>query len=96
PNSIRPHLEGEAEIFVLNEKEGGRHKPFGAGYTPQFYFGAADVPGVLSFDQELINPGERATVRFSLLRPVAIEPGMRFAMREGSRTVGAGVITEVD
>ncbi|MEL6545165.1 MAG: GTP-binding protein, partial [Myxococcota bacterium] len=95
PNSIRPHLSGSAEIFVLDQKEGGRHKPFGSGYTPQFYFGAANVPGTLSFDEELINPGARATVRFALLRPVAIEPGMRFAMREGSRTVGAGVVVTV-
>ncbi|MEO1173514.1 MAG: EF-Tu/IF-2/RF-3 family GTPase, partial [Myxococcota bacterium] len=95
PNSIVPHRDGEAEIFVLDASEGGRHTAFGSGYTPQFYFGAADVPGTLSFEQGVIEPGARATVRFSLLHAVALEPGMRFAMREGNRTVGAGVVTAV-
>ncbi|MEM9863048.1 MAG: elongation factor Tu [Myxococcota bacterium] len=95
PDSIQPHRCGTAEIFVLDADEGGRRKPFSAGYTPQFYFGAADMPGVLLFDEGQIHPGARATVRFELLRPVAMEPGMRFAMREGSRTIGAGVVTAI-
>ena len=95
PGSIESHCIGEAEIFVLDKHEGGRHKPFGPGYTPQFYFGAADVPSELGFDTSHISPGDRATVRFKLHRPVAIEVGMRFAMREGSRTIGAGVVTSV-
>ena len=96
PGSIQSHRAGEAEIFVLGEHEGGRHKPFGSGYTPQFYFGATDVPGVLSFEPDAIYPGGRATVRFRLLRAVAVEPGMRFAMREGRKTIGAGVVTVVN
>lgn len=95
PGSIEPHRFGEAEIFVLSADEGGRSKPFRAGYTPQFYFGAMDVPGVLLFDAGEIAPGERATVRFELLKPAAMETGMRFAMREGRRTVGAGVVTAI-
>jgi elongation factor Tu len=95
PDSIQPHNAGEAEIFILTEQEGGRHKPFGSGYRPQFYFGATDVTGVLTFDEGLINPGDRATIKFELLTAVAIEPGMRFAMREGSKTIGAGVVTSV-
>ena len=99
--SIKPHRTGVAEIFVLTEGEGGRHRPFSSGYTPQFYFGTADVPGVLSFEATEdnhghIHPGDRATVRFELLQSVAVEPGMRFAMREGRRTVGAGVVTAVE
>lgn len=93
PGSIQPHRAGAAEIFVLASEEGGRRKPFSAGYTPQLYFGTTDVPGTLLFDADEIAPGERASVRFELLRPVAVQAGMRFAMREGSRTVGAGVVT---
>ncbi|MGE0784447.1 MAG: elongation factor Tu [Sandaracinaceae bacterium] len=95
PGSVTPRSAGEAEIFVLTAAEGGRHTPFGPGYTPQLYFGATDVPGVLRFDGALVQPGDRATVRFELLRSVAIEAGMRFAMREGRRTVGAGVVTRI-
>ncbi|MFK7999585.1 MAG: elongation factor Tu [Polyangiales bacterium] len=93
PGSIQPSQTGTAEIFVLAEHEGGRRKAFAPGYTPQFYFGTADVPGVLLFDTAQISPGDRATIRFELTRPMAIEPGMRFAMREGRRTIGAGVVT---
>jgi elongation factor Tu len=93
PGSIQPSRTGTAEIFVLATHEGGRRKAFAPGYTPQFYFGTADVPGVLLFDTAHIEPGARATIRFELTRPMAIEPGMRFAMREGRRTVGAGVVT---
>ncbi len=95
PASIQPHRMGQAEIFVLAAEEGGRKKPFSPGYTPQFYFGAMDVPGVLLFDTPQIAPGDRATIRFELLKPVAMEAGMRFAMREGRRTVGAGIVTAV-
>ena len=77
---------------MLTQAEGGRHTPFGAGYTPQLHFGVTDVPATLAVDG-LVEPGARATVDFDLLRPVAIDVGMRFAMREGSRTIGAGVIT---
>ena len=95
PGSIRSHLGGRAEIFVLTEKEGGRHTPFSTGYSPQFFFGTTDVSATLQVDEDaMIAPGDRATVGFSLSRPAAFEPGMRFAIREGGKTVGAGVILE--
>ena len=94
PSSIRPHQRGAAEVFVLSKEEGGRHTPFGSGYMPQLYFGVTDVSATLTVDG-LVRPGDRATVGFSLQRPVAVEPGMRFAMREGRRTIGAGVVTVV-
>jgi elongation factor Tu len=94
PGSITPHRAGEAELFVLTEDEGGRHTPFGSGYTPQFFFGTTDVTGVIDVD-ELVNPGDRATVRFTLHKPVGMEPGMRFAIREGGKTVGAGLVTAI-
>jgi elongation factor Tu len=95
PDSLAPHREGEAEIFLLPEHEGGRTTPCASGYTPQFYFGATDVPGTLRFGDGTLAPGDRARVVFTLARPVALERGMRFAMREGGRTVGAGVIHAV-
>jgi elongation factor Tu len=94
PGSIRPHAQGTAEVFVLSAAEGGRHTPFGSGYTPQLHFGVTDVPATLELPG-LVEPGARATVDFRLLRPVAVEAGMRFAMREGSRTIGAGVVIDV-
>jgi elongation factor Tu len=92
PKSLRAHSQGAAEIFVLTAAEGGRHTPFASGYAPQFYFGAADVPAVLDTDGA-IEPGDRATVRFTLTRPTAFDPGMRFVIREGGKTIGAGVVT---
>ncbi len=92
PGSLRAHTSGAAEIFVLTAAEGGRHTPFATGYAPQLYFGASDVPAVLDTDGA-IDPGDRATVRFTLVRPTAFEPGMRFVMREGGKTIGAGVVT---
>jgi elongation factor Tu len=96
PGSVQAHGEGEAELFVLTAKEGGRHTPFGSGYMPQFFFGATDVTGTLHVENDgVISPGDRAKVRFELKRAVGVEPGMRFALREGGHTVGAGVITSV-
>ncbi len=96
PGSIRPHGEGRAEIFTLTAKEGGRHTGFGTGYRPQLYFGAADVTATLDVgDVGAVEPGERAEVSFTLAHAVACEPGMRFAIREGGKTVGAGVVLEV-
>ena len=95
PGSIASHALGEAEIFLLHEKEGGRKRPFGSGYAPQLFFGVVGVTGVLRFDEGVIAPGDRASVRFELDKAVAIEPGMRFAMREGGRTIGAGVVRSV-
>ncbi|MBL4689693.1 MAG: elongation factor Tu [Nannocystaceae bacterium] len=94
PGSIHPHTGGSAEIFVLDKEEGGRHTPFGTGYMPQLYFGVTAVSATLEVDG-LVEPGGRATIGFDLHRPIAVEPGMRFTMREGSRTVGAGVVTAV-
>ena len=96
PGSITPHAKGKAEIFVLSAKEGGRHKPFGTGYQPQFFFGTTDVTGKISTQDDVqVNPGDRATISFDLQKPVGVEKGMRFAVREGGRTVGAGVVTEI-
>ena len=94
PRSITSHDRGEAEIFVLTGAEGGRRKPFGTGYMPQFFFGTTDVTGRIAVDG-VIQPGDRATVRFELERAVGIEPGMRFALREGGRTIGAGIVTRI-
>ena len=97
PGSMRPHKRGRAEIFTLGAHEGGRHTPFGTGYSPQLFFGAADVSAVLDVGERgSVSPGERAEVGFDLHRSVACEPGMRFAIREGGRTVGAGIVVEVD
>ncbi|MDF3070593.1 MAG: Translation elongation factor Tu [Polyangiaceae bacterium] len=93
--SVSAHLKGRAEIFLLSSEEGGRKTPCGSGYTPQFYFGASDVPGKLSLADGLLRPGQRAEVEFELGHAVALEVGMRFAMREGGRTVGAGVVSHV-
>jgi elongation factor Tu len=93
--SVAAHRTGRAEIFLLSASEGGRKTPCGTGYTPQFYFGASDVPGKLILQDRLLGPGERAEVDFELGQSVALEAGMRFAMREGGRTVGAGVVSRV-
>jgi elongation factor Tu len=97
PGVVQQFATGEAELYVLGTHEGGRHTPFGSGYTPQFFFGATDVTGALEVagGSGLVHPGDRARVRFTLIRPVGIEPGMRFALREGGRTVGAGLVTAV-
>ena len=97
PGVVRQYASGEAELYVLGAKEGGRHTPFGTGYMPQFFFGATDVTGAIEVPEEggVIHPGDRAHVRFTLQKPVGIEPGMRFALREGGHTIGAGLITSV-
>ncbi len=95
PGSIAPHARGSAEVFVLRKDEGGRHTPFSTGYAPQLFFGVTDVSAALETGGDLVHPGDRATVNFELQRPVAVEVGMRFAMREGGKTVGAGVVTRV-
>ena len=96
PGSIEARTSGAAEIFVLGTHEGGRKTAFASGYTPQLYFGVTDVPGTIDVGERgQVAPGERATVGFHLMFPVAVEPGMRFAMREGGRTIGAGIVTEV-
>jgi len=97
PGAITAHDAGEAEIYVLTAKEGGRHTPFHTGYAPQFFFGATDATGTLTLasDDARVEPGARATVSFVLKRAIGLEPGMRFALREGGHTIGAGVVTSV-
>ncbi len=93
PGSMHPHREGTAEIFTLSAREGGRHTGFGSGYSPQLFFGACDATAVLDVgDIGSVAPGDRATVRFKLGKPIAFEAGMKFAIREGGKTVGAGVV----
>ena len=96
PGAIKAHSQGRAQIFVLTAEEGGRHTPFSSGYQPQLFFGVTDVTGVLSVEgADLVRPGDQADIRFDLAKPVGIEAGVRFAIREGGKTVGAGVVTEV-
>jgi len=98
PGSVRPHSKAKAELFVISKEEGGRHTPISPGYRPQFFFGTTDVTGTIGdFDGfEMIMPGDHAKVGLDLTKPVGMEPGMRFAVREGSKTVGAGVILSVE
>ena len=97
PGSITPHTEFECEVYVLRKDEGGRHKPFFSGYRPQFYIRTMDVTGevILPEGVEMVMPGDNVTMQVRLIEPVAIEPGSRFAIREGGLTVGAGVITKI-
>lgn len=97
PGSITPHTKFKAEVFVMSKDEGGRHTPFFSGYRPQFYFRTTDVTGVVALEDgvEMVMPGDNATFTVELIAPIAMEQGLRFAIREGGRTVGAGVVTEI-
>ncbi|QUD88348.1 elongation factor Tu [Phenylobacterium montanum] len=96
PGSIRARTRGKAQIFVLTAEEGGRHTPFASGYRPQLFFGVTDVTGVIQVDSGAgVHPGDQAEISFELTKPVGVEPGVRFAIREGGKTVGAGLVTEV-
>ena len=97
PGSITPHTEFEAEVYVLKKEEGGRHTPFSKGYKPQFYFRTTDVTGEVELpaDKEMVMPGDTVTFNVKLLAPIAMEQGLNFAIREGGRTVGAGVVTKI-
>jgi len=97
PKSITPHTEFEAEVYVLSKEEGGRHTPFFNGYRPQFYFRTTDMTGevILPEGMEMIMPGDNVKVTVKLINPIAMDEGLRFAIREGGRTVGAGVVTKV-
>ncbi|MBT8762867.1 elongation factor Tu [Desulfohalobiaceae bacterium Ax17] len=97
PGSITPHRKFKAEVYVLNKEEGGRHTPFFSGYRPQFYFRTTDVTGVVTLPEgvEMIMPGDNTTFEVELIAPIAMEKGLRFAIREGGRTVGAGVVSEI-
>jgi elongation factor Tu len=97
PGSITPHTEFESEVYILTKEEGGRHTPFFKGYKPQFYFRTTDVTGEVELpaDKEMVMPGDTVTFKVTLLQPIAMDQGLRFAIREGGRTVGAGVVTKV-
>ena len=97
PGSITPHTKFEAEVYVLKKEEGGRHTPFFKGYRPQFYFRTTDVTGNVELPEgvEMVMPGDNITINVELINPIAMEDGLRFAIREGGRTVGAGVVSKV-
>jgi elongation factor Tu len=97
PGTITPHTEFDAEVYILNKDEGGRHTPFFKGYKPQFYFRTTDVTGEVELpaDKEMVMPGDTITFKVKLLQPIAMDQGLRFAIREGGRTVGAGVVTKI-
>jgi elongation factor Tu len=97
PNSITPHTDFKAEVYILKKEEGGRHTPFHNKYRPQFYFRTTDVTGEISLEagREMVMPGDNVTINVKLISPVAMDKGLRFAIREGGRTVGAGQVTEV-
>ena len=97
PGSVTPHTEFEGEIYVLTKEEGGRHTPFFAGYKPQFYMRTTDVTGeaVLPQGTEMVMPGDTVNLTIKLIAPVALEERQRFAIREGGKTVGAGVVTKI-
>ncbi len=97
PGSITPHTNFEAEVYVLSKEEGGRHTPFFNGYRPQFYFRTTDVTGAVDLPEgvEMVMPGDNVKMTVSLIAPIAMEEGLRFAVREGGRTVGAGVVTKI-
>ncbi len=98
PGTIHPHTKFKGEVYVLKQDEGGRHKPFFTNYRPQFYFRTTDVTGVIKLpaDKEMCMPGDNVTIEVELLKPIAIEKGLRFAIREGGRTVGSGVVSEIE
>ncbi len=97
PGTITPHTEFESEVYILTKEEGGRHTPFFKGYKPQFYFRTTDVTGEVELpaDKEMVMPGDTVTFKVKLLAPIAMDQGLRFAIREGGRTVGAGVVTKI-
>jgi elongation factor Tu len=97
PNSITPHTKFDAEVYVLNKEEGGRHTPFFNGYRPQFYFRTTDVTGSIQLPggTEMVMPGDNIQMQIELIAPIAMDEGLRFAVREGGRTVGAGVVTKI-
>ena len=98
PGTLTPHTEFEGEVYILKKEEGGRHTPFTKGYKPQFYFRTTDVTGEVELpaDKELVIPGDTVTFKVTLLAPIAMEKGLTFAIREGGKTVGAGVVTKID
>ena len=97
PGTITPHTQFTAEVYVLSKEEGGRHTPFFTNYRPQFYFRTTDVTGVVNLQEgtEMVMPGDNVTINVDLIHPIAIEEGTRFSIREGGRTVGSGVVSEI-
>ena len=97
PGSITPHTQFEGEVYVLTKEEGGRHTPFFTGYRPQFYFRTTDVTGKLDLPEgvEMVMPGDNVTIKAELIAPIAMTEELRFAIREGGRTVGAGVVAKI-
>ena len=97
PSSITPHTKFKAEVYVLTNKEGGREKPFFSGYRPQFFFRTTDVKGTIALPEgtEMVMPGDNVTMEVNLIQPIAVEANLRFAIREGGRTIGSGVVTEI-
>jgi elongation factor Tu len=98
PGSITPHTKFKGEVYILTKEEGGRHTPFFNGYRPQFYFRTTDVTGTAQLPQgvEMVMPGDNVQMAIELISPIAMEEGLRFAIREGGRTVGAGVVTAIE
>jgi elongation factor Tu len=98
PNSVKPHTAFDCEVYVLSKDEGGRHTPFFNGYRPQFYFRTTDVTGICTLPEgvEMVMPGDNVKLGVELIQPVAMEEGLRFAIREGGRTVGAGVVAKIN
>ena len=97
PGTVKPHTTSEAEVYILSKEEGGRHAPFFKGYRPQFYFRTTDVTGAVELNEgvEMVMPGDNINFIATLINPVAMEEGLRFAIREGGRTVGAGVVAKI-
>jgi elongation factor Tu len=97
PGTIKPHTKFEGELYILTKEEGGRHTPFFTGYTPQFFFRTTDVTGKMNLPEgvEMVMPGDNIRISGELIQPIAMEEGLRFAVREGGKTVGAGVVTKI-
>ena len=97
PGTIKPHTKFEAQVYILSKDEGGRHNPFYSNYRPQFYFRTTDVTGVITLPEgtEMVMPGDNTDMSVELIQPIAMEDGLRFAIREGGRTVGAGRVTKI-
>jgi elongation factor Tu len=97
PGTINPHTKFKAEVYVLSKEEGGRHTPFFSNYRPQFYFRTTDVTGEIRLEEgvEMVMPGDNTVMNVELIAPIAMDEGLNFAIREGGRTVGAGVVTEI-
>ena len=97
PGSIKPHTKFECEVYVLSKDEGGRHTPFFGNYRPQFYFRTTDVTGAIELpkDVEMVMPGDNVKMNVELITPIALEQGLKFAIREGGKTVGAGVVSKI-